>query len=1283
VAAYKQEMEAQCGADNVTLVDAGDAIQGSAIGTLSDGAYLVDIMNQVGYDYAVPGNHEFDYGMDNFLSLAAGEDKRAEYTYLCANFRDKDSELLFQPYEIVDYGPVQVAYVGISTPETISKSTPVHFQDENGTYIYSFGGEVSKLYEDVQSAVDQARQEGADYVVAVAHLGQTGITQAWRSDTVVAHTTGIDVMFDGHSHEQYQQQVQNKDGEEVLVLQTGHNLTALGKVTIDTASGEIAGELVTDYDGSEAETAGLLESLHAQLDGELEAQIGTLTVDLAAEDEQENQLVRSQETNLGDFCADAYRAALQADVALVNGGGIRANVSKGTVTYGDIISVHPYNNQLSVAEVTGQQLLDALEMGARLYPEPCAGFLQVSGMTYEIDTSVPSHVVVDDKAAFVKVDGEYRVKNVKVGGAPLDLQKTYRVASHDYMLKQGGDGMTMFQNCNIPESEVMLDNQALIRYMDGFHEAEYQNRDGQGRIQRCQTASASKPLTPKPLAPNAVTPNPYLSPGDSVIHNDSYSSDVTGAVLPLGIHPTVTSASDKLNAASCPSSVLYDRYGSAITQLNGGLCIADLDTDGIPRAGSFTPPFKDPAQPALGREYLLQTSYSMVDAQDHIIAPTSHGHVFYLKTRDENGEILPTFEKVLDVDISGLAAKALGKEKLDTRLLSVIYDYSGNLWFVTGGFLVDPARDAEKYGSGFLGYLSRDYIEQALAGNAPENIDRYIHFLRLNPGEGAENGISANEAGAVVLTNTTCYLLNASEDGVKVEWKTDYRSDGQKTAVGGAYQGTGLAWGGGSTPTLTRDLVLFTDNQKTVHLLALDIKTGKVVADTPVLDLGDDTPVSVENSILVYSGGESRASVVICNWYGAGNAGLATGDSSVQTWANIYDADWMAEGNRHIAPGVTRVDVVKQADGSYTTETKWLRKDIRETAMVKLSTATGYLYGYWQVDGDDTWRYEMLDFETGETAFSYGVSDDPAYNNMAVGMIPSPAGNGLYCPTNTAEKYLLCLRDSFAYLPENSAASLPLSGLGRESLSAGDFQKRSGTADTPASYLLRAELSGVTEPTTLTFLVNGLEGDPSRYILYRENADGSFSPVSKDSWSLAEGSQTLKQTELYPLAVSLAAGETDVSVILTVPGQGGADLPETPMTRGMLIAALHELAGSPDGTSSVSFLDVDGTVYAEAVRWAAGQGIIAGYPDGTFGPDDRITREQLAVILYRYAGSPSSSAALEFPDTSLVSSYAQPAMRWAVDRGLLSGKSGGLLDPKGGVTQTETAAIFEQYLKNK
>lgn len=498
VAAYKQEMEKQYGAENVTLVDAGDAIQGSAIGTLSDGAYLVDLMNQVGYDYAVPGNHEFDYGMDKFLALASGENKKAEYTYLSSNFRDKDGNLIFPAYEIVDYGAVQVAYVGICTPETMSKSAPTHFQDDKGQYIYSFGGDAGKLYEDVQDAVDEAVEKGADYVVAVAHLGQTGITKAWRSDEVIANTTGIDVMLDGHSHESYEQEVKNKDGEEVLLLQTGHNLTALAKVTIDPAAGEIDGELVQGYDGSEPETARLLASIHDELDVKLDEQVGTLDVDLVAEDAQENQLVRFQETNLGDFCADAYRTSLNADVAVVNGGGIRANVDKGVVTYGDIIDVHPYNNQLSVAEVTGQQLLDALEMGARMYPEPCGGFLQVSGVTCEIDASVPSHVVVDDNAAFVKVDGEYRVKNVRVGDAPLDLAKTYRLASHDYMLKQGGDGMTMFQGCSIPESEVMLDNQALINYMaDGVYGTAYTNPDGEGRIRVVDGAEPAEPPAPE------------------------------------------------------------------------------------------------------------------------------------------------------------------------------------------------------------------------------------------------------------------------------------------------------------------------------------------------------------------------------------------------------------------------------------------------------------------------------------------------------------------------------------------------------------------------------------------------------------------------------------------------------------------------------------------------------------------------------------------------------------------------------------------------------------------
>lgn len=498
VAAYKKEMQAQYGVSQVTLVDAGDAIQGEAIGTLSSGAYPVEMMNRVGYDFAVPGNHEFDYGMDAFLSLT----KKAEYQYLCCNLLDKTGTPVFRPYEIVDYGETQVAYVGVSTPETFTKSTPTYFQDGAGNYIYSFSEGEGKLYAAIQSAVNSARAEGADYVVAISHLGEDGSTAAWRSDSVIAGTTGIDVLLDGHSHEQYKQEIPNKTGDQVLLLQTGTKLSALGKVVIDPASGDITGELISGYTKSDPDVATYLQTIHAEFEevlGQVVAHTDTAltTLDPATG----KRAIRGAETNLGDLCADAYRLMLGADVGLVNGGGVRADIPAGPITYEQIINVQPYGNQLCLAQVTGQQLLDALELGARLYPEESGGFLQVSGLTYRIDAGIASSVVLNDQNEFVKVTGQRRVKDVLIGGKPLAPEALYRLATHDYMLKSGGDGFVMFQNCTILEDEVMLDNQALIRFikerLGGSVGAEYSNPTGQGRITiLSESAQPTEPAQP-------------------------------------------------------------------------------------------------------------------------------------------------------------------------------------------------------------------------------------------------------------------------------------------------------------------------------------------------------------------------------------------------------------------------------------------------------------------------------------------------------------------------------------------------------------------------------------------------------------------------------------------------------------------------------------------------------------------------------------------------------------------------------------------------------------------
>ena len=481
VADYKEQMEAAYGADNVTLVDNGDAIQGAVLGTLSDGEWIVDIMNEVGYDFAVPGNHEFDFGMDQFLDIA---NHQADYQYLSCNFLDKDGNQVLDPYAIVDYGDVQIAYVGISTPETLSKSTPVYFQDDNGNYIYAFQQDETgeKLYAAVQSAVDAARAEGAQFVIALAHLGIEEDCSPWTSSEVIVNTTGIDAVLDGHSHSMIQgEKVKNKDGAEVLLSSTETKLAYIGCLTIKD-DGSMSTTLISD-NGMKEFIGGIQEEFEELVN----TVVASTDVDLIIKDPASGErIVRVSETNLGDLCADAYRAMSGADVAIVNGGGVRADIPAGDITYGQIIAVHPFGNEMCVVECTGQEILDALELGCSKLPAESGGFLQVSGMTYTVDLNVESTVKLDENGMFVEVEGERRVKDVTIGGEPLDPEKTYTLASHNYKLKDCGDGYSMFADNVFLQDSVMIDNQVLINYIvDVLGRTvgeEYADPYGQGRI---------------------------------------------------------------------------------------------------------------------------------------------------------------------------------------------------------------------------------------------------------------------------------------------------------------------------------------------------------------------------------------------------------------------------------------------------------------------------------------------------------------------------------------------------------------------------------------------------------------------------------------------------------------------------------------------------------------------------------------------------------------------------------------------------------------------------------
>lgn len=548
LALYKKEMQAQT--PYVTLVDAGDAIQGAPIGTLSDGGYIVDIMNYVGYDFAIPGNHEFDYGMPRFLELAG----KMKCGYYSCNFMNLATGTpVLAPYKMFTYGDTQVAFVGVSTPESFTKSMPTYFQDANGNYLFGFceGENGQALYNQVQVTVDAAIAQGADYVIMVGHLGNVGVSGEWSSEAVIKNTTGIDAVIDGHSHETYDKTYPNKNGEQVVVTQTGTKLSNIGKMTIKP-DGTITTEMVTAVpdagfttytvqkndslskiakktlgstqawpiiynanrdkirkpniitagtvltipggavateDGKfvDASTDAYIKQIQAQYSESLRTVLGNTSVALTVNDPATGQrAVRSAETNLGDLCADAYRYQLEADIGFMNGGGVRDSIVEGTITYNDTLKVFPFGNMGCVIEATGQQIKDALEMASKDCPTENGGFMQVSGLTYTIDTSIPSSVKEDEKGNFQGVSGAYRVSDIKVGEEPLDLNKTYTVASHNYMLKSGGDGMVMFNGCKVVKDDVMVDVDILSTYISeklgGTVGAEYANPAGQGRI---------------------------------------------------------------------------------------------------------------------------------------------------------------------------------------------------------------------------------------------------------------------------------------------------------------------------------------------------------------------------------------------------------------------------------------------------------------------------------------------------------------------------------------------------------------------------------------------------------------------------------------------------------------------------------------------------------------------------------------------------------------------------------------------------------------------------------
>ena len=494
IAAVKQDLQTRY--NHVLLVDAGDHVQGTAYGSMDKGKTIIDLMNASGYDAATLGNHEFDYGMQGCIDVRSW----TSFPYTSCNFYHETSGVrganVLNPYVTINCGTVDVAFVGITTPESFTKTTPAYFQDEHGNYIYgiSGGNDGQALYNDVQTAIDGAKTNGAEYVIALGHLGDDAGSAPYTSAATIANVTGLSAFIDGHSHSIVEgSTVADKDGNPVLLTQTGEYFNRIGMMIIDNDTNDDVpvGTITTNFIEVE-DVSGLTpdptvkaikDAWIAQIDTQLGTTIGSAAVTLDNYDADSVRLVRSQETNTGDFCADALyylfdEMDMDVDVAVMNGGGVRNQAITGDISYKTCKEIHTFGNVACLQTVTGQQLLDALEWGARSAgASECGGFLQVSGLTYQIDASIPSTVQMDERGVWAGAPtDEYRVHDVKIydkatnSWLPLDLTANYNLAGYNYTLRDLGDGFAMFAGAVNVLDYVMEDYMVLANYVLAFED---------------------------------------------------------------------------------------------------------------------------------------------------------------------------------------------------------------------------------------------------------------------------------------------------------------------------------------------------------------------------------------------------------------------------------------------------------------------------------------------------------------------------------------------------------------------------------------------------------------------------------------------------------------------------------------------------------------------------------------------------------------------------------------------------------------------------------------------
>jgi len=495
---------------HVVLADAGDSLQGATYAVIDKGVSMDKLMDAAGYQVVTAGNHDFDYTANALMKFA----KNCKREFISCNLYKKTKKgkaRCFDSRKTFKFGKTKVAFVGVTTPQSITDSTPSYYQDKNGNWVYFITGTKSAkdMYKRVQESVDAARKK-ADYVVLLAHVGfgndeaRAGIDVA----SLVKNTTGVDAVISGHSHDNVEQKIKNKKGKSVLVVQTKCYLGSCGVLTI-SKKGTITNEFVASYENSNAKVAALEDQMIQNVQDKLGQKVATLDTVLTINDADDpsKRIVRARETNGGDFAADALywylneKAEKDCDIAIQNGGGIRCDIEAGDVTLNNLKNTQPFGNMVCVISASGQQIKDALEMGSQMVgewnnekdaPAEFGGFLHVAGMRYTIESATKSSVVIGENEMFVKVAGDYKVKDIEIYNRetgeyePIDLDKQYNVGGINYILRNNGNGMTMFNGCKLVCDYLCEDATALAAYAVSF-----KSEDGYPRINTANSPLAS------------------------------------------------------------------------------------------------------------------------------------------------------------------------------------------------------------------------------------------------------------------------------------------------------------------------------------------------------------------------------------------------------------------------------------------------------------------------------------------------------------------------------------------------------------------------------------------------------------------------------------------------------------------------------------------------------------------------------------------------------------------------------------------------------------------------